>query len=95
MIRFPLTVISCELRLALPTTNLHVRPSWNSGKLDAFGPNDRPSSSMSQPQPTVVTLSTCPTGGWLMGNRHVLAAAIKDELGGEWEVALVWIAGLR
>ena len=49
---------------------------------------------MSQPQPTVVTLSTCPTGGWLMGNRHVLAAAIKDELGGEWEVALVWIAGL-
>jgi len=30
-----------------------------------------------------------------MGNRHVLAAAIKDELGGEWEVALVWIAGLR
>lgn len=28
-----------------------------------------------------VTLTSCPTGGWVMGNRHTMAEAIKTEMG--------------
>merc|ERR1740130_1499875 len=33
-----------------------------------------------------VTLHSCPTGGWLMGNRHTMADAIKAELGAGTQV---------
>lgn len=30
---------------------------------------------------TEVTLYSCPTGGWVMGNRYCMEDAIKEELG--------------
>ena len=36
---------------------------------------------MGNQTPLVVDLYTCPTGGWVLGNRHTMEAAIREELG--------------
>jgi len=42
---------------------------------------DEERTSMGNQTPLVVDLYTCPTGGWVLGNRHTMEAAIREELG--------------
>ena len=42
---------------------------------------DEERTSMGNQTPLVVDLYTCPTGGWVLGNRHTMEAAIREDLG--------------